>query len=145
MCALDNNVEEQVWQSLFGSSGLLKGRTVIMASNSVKRLQHADHIIYLENATTSAEGNYRDLCKATPIFSELGHQYVNRTDAIALRSEETASMLTNMGHPAAHATDDIDNEARATASGVVSAVHFFLSRSGWLNVAMISLSALLGR
>lgn len=119
-----------------------------MASNSVKRLRDADHIVFLENATIGAEGNYRDFGKAIRTISIVGptqHVDTTRTYAIAQESEQTEPFMPHEDRATFDLTKDIDEEARATASGVVSAVRVFLSCSGWLNVTMISLSAFLGR
>lgn len=59
--ALDNKTEDLVWHRLFGPAGLLRGKTIIMITNSVKRFQEADSIVFLQNGSQANFGTYDQL------------------------------------------------------------------------------------
>ena len=148
LCALDNTVEERIWQSLFGASGLLRGKTVIMASNSVKRFSDADHLIYLENATVLAQGLQSTLLQIPYVSSKLGSESPEnwKHGSRVASPKSTTALQTGQAEEEVEADyeDDVDEEARATASGVVKAVLFYLSCAGWTKVLFIVLSCTLG-
>ncbi|KAK0522299.1 hypothetical protein OC834_006336 [Tilletia horrida] len=51
-CALDAETEAQVWSNLFDkSTGLLRNKTVVLASNALHRLKDVDWVVRLGNGT----------------------------------------------------------------------------------------------
>ena len=138
LCALDNKIEARVWQALFGDSGLLCGRTVVMASNSVKRFKHAHHIVFLDNGTCADQGSYDYLKNRsqTSFLSFLAlRKGIEETEEAALLSPkyEIADLLKNKE---AALVGTVDKEAHATTHGFVRATLFYFSQAGWGRVAM---------
>ena len=126
---------------------MLRGKTVIMASNSVKRFQDADHIVYLEDSTVKAEGSYQDLVQIPSVSAKIAqkkqkisHEFVSAS----LSAGQIASMFRDEHAREVDYEDEVDNEARATRSGVVKAVHFYLANAGWSKVILLGLACLLG-
>ena len=142
-CALDNKVEEQIWTSLFGQRGLFVGKTVILATNSVKRFRNANQIIYLKDGTVAAQGDYEQM---------VNHKDTSFKMFLALSSDQNTS-LTALAHPGSPNTksdypkemlaeqstnteDAIDSEAMATTQGVYKAVVLYLRAGGWFRTAI---------
>lgn len=60
--ALDATTEAQVFSALFSpTSGLLHGKTVIMATNQIHRLMSADHVTILQDGRVAEQGTYAEL------------------------------------------------------------------------------------
>ncbi|KAE8254426.1 hypothetical protein A4X13_0g3420 [Tilletia indica] len=56
-CALDAETEAQIWRNLFDSSrGLLRRKTVILASNALHRLKDVDWVVRLGDGTVLQQG-----------------------------------------------------------------------------------------
>ncbi|PWN49672.1 hypothetical protein IE53DRAFT_388080 [Violaceomyces palustris] len=59
--ALDAETASHLWRSILGPQGSLVGKTVIMATNAVHLLHHADWIIRLEEGKIAEQGRYEDI------------------------------------------------------------------------------------
>jgi len=59
--ALDADTESRVFQALFGNNNLLKGKTVILASNQLYRLSYASYMTLLHEGRAVEQGNYAEL------------------------------------------------------------------------------------
>ncbi|KIS69488.1 uncharacterized protein UMAG_15032 [Mycosarcoma maydis] len=60
-CALDAETAAQMWRALMGPAGLLKGKTVVMATNAVHLLHHAQLIVRIEAGRIAESGRYETL------------------------------------------------------------------------------------
>lgn len=68
--ACDNKVEDLVWHKLFGKEGLLLNKTVVMITNSVKRFQHANNIIFLSDGKQIEEGTSQAIAARSAPFRD---------------------------------------------------------------------------
>lgn len=59
--ALDAETAAHVWRSTLGPQGLLRGKTVVFASNALELLHHADLIVRLEGGKVAEAGRFEDL------------------------------------------------------------------------------------
>ncbi|KAE8212555.1 hypothetical protein CF327_g3818 [Tilletia walkeri] len=81
--ALDADTEAQVWTALFDRvKGLLRGKTVLLASNALHRMKDVDWIIQLENATILRQG--------PPATIHLSDEERERLDLAAKSKEDAA-------------------------------------------------------
>lgn len=69
--ALDAETEAHVFTSLFGTNGLLGGKTVILATNQVYRLPHASFIAILEGGKIVEQGEYETLLTKEGMVAKL--------------------------------------------------------------------------
>jgi ATP-binding cassette subfamily B protein len=65
LSAVDTATEEAI---LKGLERVMQGRTTVIVSHRISAVQHADHILVLEQGRVTEEGNHRHLV-------ELGGQY----------------------------------------------------------------------
>ncbi|SJL11398.1 uncharacterized protein ARMOST_14801 [Armillaria ostoyae] len=70
LAALDATTSAHIFSSLFGPHGLLRGSTVVMTTNHIPYLQHADWIITLGDGKIVEQGTFSDL-SASP--GGIGH------------------------------------------------------------------------
>ncbi|KAJ7283270.1 P-loop containing nucleoside triphosphate hydrolase protein [Mycena rebaudengoi] len=56
--ALDGNTSNSIFDALFGNEGLLRGKTVILATNQFAQLKHSDWIIALHSSNEAQQGTY---------------------------------------------------------------------------------------
>ncbi|TKY91064.1 hypothetical protein EX895_001063 [Sporisorium graminicola] len=59
--ALDAETAAHMWRSLMGPAGLLNGKTVVMATNAVHLLHHAQLIVRVDGGKIAEQGRYEDL------------------------------------------------------------------------------------
>lgn len=59
--ALDAETAAHMWRTLMGPAGLLKGKTVVMATNAVHLLHHAQLIIRIDAGKIAEQGRYEEL------------------------------------------------------------------------------------
>jgi ATP-binding cassette subfamily C (CFTR/MRP) protein 1 len=71
MSALDATTEAHVFAALFGFRGLLKDKTVIMATNQVYRLPQASYVTCLDNGRIAEQGEYNALLQKGGILTDL--------------------------------------------------------------------------
>ncbi|KAH9846462.1 P-loop containing nucleoside triphosphate hydrolase protein [Lenzites betulinus] len=62
--ALDGTTSAHVFDALLGSSGLLKGRTVVLATNKLSHLQRVDKIVMLSDGGIVEQGTFQELTSA---------------------------------------------------------------------------------
>ena len=62
--ALDADTEAIVFSSLFGTQGLLKDKSVILATNHVYRLPYATWVTVIEDGRVAEQGDYNTLAAA---------------------------------------------------------------------------------
>lgn len=59
--ALDAETAAHMWRSLMGPSGVLQGKTVVMATNAVHLLHHAQLIVRIDGGKIAEQGRYEEL------------------------------------------------------------------------------------
>ncbi len=59
--ALDAETAAHMWRSLMGPAGLLQGKTVIMATNAIHLLHHAQLIIRIDAGKIAEQGRYEEI------------------------------------------------------------------------------------
>ena len=95
---LDADTEEQVFQKVFGPSGLLKRRssTVVLCTHSVRHLPAADYIIALGEGTIVEQGNFDKLMTLEGYVHGLGLKGFSDNDASSedIKSNEGERTLT---------------------------------------------------
>ena len=82
--AIDKTTEARIFSSLFGSNGLLKGRTVILVSHGISRLSAADQIVLLSNGQVEEQGPWSQVQshgKIHALLSEAKTKQDDTTDA----------------------------------------------------------------
>jgi ABC-type multidrug transport system fused ATPase/permease subunit len=94
MSGLDSRAEETLFQNLFGETGLFKalGLTVVFATNAVRRISYADHIIALtRDGTIEEQGTFDQLASAS-----------KQDQKVAAQNEESGdeNAKTQIGRPA---------------------------------------------
>ena len=73
--ALDADTEAHVFNSLLGVDGLLRGRTVILATNQIYRLTNASWITMLSEGHIEEQGCYSDLISANGRTAQLMREF----------------------------------------------------------------------
>ncbi|KAH8077273.1 P-loop containing nucleoside triphosphate hydrolase protein [Cristinia sonorae] len=64
LSALDAETEAHVFDSLFGAAGLLKNRAVLLVTHNIKLLEHAHHILVLNEGKIQYQGNLNEITQA---------------------------------------------------------------------------------
>jgi ATP-binding cassette subfamily C (CFTR/MRP) protein 1 len=82
LCAVDPVTEEYCFHALFGPTGILRGTTVILASNDIKRFRQADHLLYMAKQTIAAEGRFDYLWQNSSGFKALASSTTLRQAAL---------------------------------------------------------------
>ncbi|SPO23263.1 related to ABC transporter [Ustilago trichophora] len=59
--ALDAETAAHMWRSLMGPAGLLKGKSVCMATNAIHLLHHAQYVVRIEGGKIAEQGQYEEL------------------------------------------------------------------------------------
>lgn len=78
LSAVDSGVRRGIIKSVLDNvTGLLKNKTVIMSTNTISVLKHAQHIYALENGTIVEDGTYDDILSRTEGSSNLKKLLVN--------------------------------------------------------------------
>ncbi|KAF7342250.1 P-loop containing nucleoside triphosphate hydrolase protein [Mycena venus] len=107
--ALDANTEEAVWDALFNAEhGLLKGRTVLLATHGIHRLDKADYIIMLADGRIVEQGT--DLLAREGPTRELVRKYVSLRNEAA--SSAAAAAAAVAADEAAASDDEIAEESQ---------------------------------
>ncbi|EPQ30723.1 uncharacterized protein PFL1_01624 [Pseudozyma flocculosa PF-1] len=92
--ALDAETAAHLWRSLFGSAGLLTGKTVIMATNAVHLLSDAALIVRIEGGRIAEHGSFQDI-------SFKGKRAIARSSQDSRRSEEAPAEATGAANSTA--------------------------------------------
>ena len=106
--ALDAETASHVWRRLMGPTGLLKGKTVIMATNALQLLSQASFIIRLDAGMIVESGAYEDL-------SEKGKSAISRISMQSERPEEEKPIKA----PKATMEEKEDDKHEEVESGAV--------------------------
>ncbi|KAJ7151958.1 P-loop containing nucleoside triphosphate hydrolase protein [Mycena filopes] len=134
--ALDAHTARHVFQSLFGSDGLLRGRGVILISHSAQHLG-ADNILVLESGSIQHQGTLGEI-------RDSGYQI---QDVVSQEEDELAPDQVDIESGKSKEKKP-EGEGSISARSLGFTPYFFYGRlSGWMNsvvvVALLSLTALI--
>ncbi|KAJ7762735.1 P-loop containing nucleoside triphosphate hydrolase protein [Mycena maculata] len=79
--ALDGNTSSAVFSALLGSEGLLRGKTVILATNQLAQLKHSDWIIALHALDESQQATYAEFLASNNTTGSLIRENIHRRSA----------------------------------------------------------------
>ncbi|KAJ7477237.1 P-loop containing nucleoside triphosphate hydrolase protein [Mycena galericulata] len=76
--ALDGNTSSAIFNALLGTDGLLRGKTVILATNQFSQLKHSDWIIALHESNEFQQGTYAQFLASNTITGSLIRDNIHR-------------------------------------------------------------------
>ncbi|KAJ7727914.1 P-loop containing nucleoside triphosphate hydrolase protein [Mycena metata] len=82
--ALDPETSSAVFNALFGPDGLLRGKTVVLATNQFAQLKHSDWIISLHNSEESHQGTYAEFFASNNTTGRLIRENIHRPNSEGL-------------------------------------------------------------
>jgi ATP-binding cassette subfamily C (CFTR/MRP) protein 1 len=91
--ALDADTEAHVFNALFGPSGILRDRSVILATNQVYRLAYASWITMLHEGSIIEQGQYADLMSGHTEVSKLVTEFAAGKASKAAEADITTDLL----------------------------------------------------
>jgi len=71
LAAVDAHVGRRLFDDVFGSEGLLSGKTRVLVTHQVQYLPEADHILVLEEGHITASGTFEELSARGLAFEEI--------------------------------------------------------------------------
>ncbi|KAK4706097.1 hypothetical protein P7C70_g101, partial [Phenoliferia sp. Uapishka_3] len=87
--ALDASTSDHVFSALFDEeTGLLKGRTVLIATNDLQRLQLSHHIIMLHKGKIVEQGSFTDLLAANGPTSRLVEEFASEERKVLKKTQD---------------------------------------------------------
>ncbi|KAJ7869699.1 P-loop containing nucleoside triphosphate hydrolase protein [Mycena olivaceomarginata] len=95
--ALDGETEAHVFTSLFGSGGMLKGKTVVLVTHGVHHLPSADKVIIMDAGTITHFGSFEEVREAGATFalaSAMGEADTEK-GAVAVKEGATAATVVD--------------------------------------------------
>ncbi|ORX34001.1 P-loop containing nucleoside triphosphate hydrolase protein [Kockovaella imperatae] len=131
--ALDAETEARVFNELFGPNGLLRGKSVILATNQVYRFSNASHLTVLQEGEIIEQGDYKSLlAKEDGMISQLVKEFAagkkDQPDEIV--GQEIAQ-LDDLTEPAESQEQDPEKvEKREGARGAVNWSTYLLYLKG---------------
>ncbi|KAM0755999.1 P-loop containing nucleoside triphosphate hydrolase protein [Meredithblackwellia eburnea MCA 4105] len=132
--ALDANTEDHVFEELFHPvNGILLGTTVIMATNGVHRLTHADHIIVLEEGIIAEQGSFSNLMAAKGLTFNLVNQFSSERHSAGVKGGEDEDSETP--NETKENSEEIDDEGWR-GSTPLNIYTFYLSKAGWFRLVL---------
>ncbi|KAK7711280.1 hypothetical protein SLS64_005302 [Diaporthe eres] len=134
LSGLDASTEETVFESLFGTKGLLRGTdtTVILVTNSVRRFAQADHIIALgRDGTIAEQGTFDDLARANGYLSVICEEKSSLPERHHAE-ERSSTMPSLLGSGQAKSSSDDKADSHPAASlGDLSIYGYYIRTFGW--------------
>ncbi|KAN0065467.1 hypothetical protein ACQY0O_001303 [Thecaphora frezii] len=109
--ALDAETAAHMWRSLFGPAGLLKGKTVVMATNAAHLLSDAALVVRIEGGRIVEKGSYERL-------SLKGKQAIARSSQDSRNSVEIAEALQAATTSVARDKEDVGEEVQTGGVGI---------------------------
>lgn len=141
LSALDATTEAHVFAALFGSRGLLKGKSVIMATNQVYRLPQASFVTCLDSGCIAEQGSYEDLLSRGGILADLVAEFSSGDKAE--KTAETEARPDALTEEVADAKSEKAEEGEKSAKGGVawSSYASYLKAMGSTNAALCKVSS----
>jgi ABC-type multidrug transport system ATPase subunit len=141
LSALDATTEAHVFTALFGSRGLLRGKSVIMATNQVYRLPQASYVTCLADGDIAEQGEYEALMTKGGILADLVAEFSSgdKTEMVA-EGEAAPDALTE---EVSETKSDKEEEGEVSAKGGVawSSYLIYLKAMGATNATICKLSS----
>ncbi|KAJ6543922.1 P-loop containing nucleoside triphosphate hydrolase protein [Mycena capillaripes] len=111
--ALDPETSSAVFSALFGTEGILKGKTVVLATNQFAHVKHSDWIIALHTTEDVQQGTYGEFLASNNSTGRLIRENIHRHT-----SEEhiLAVERTSAESEASEEPDDLDDEMQPLES-----------------------------
>lgn len=134
MSGLDASTEETVFESLFGTKGLLRGNdtTVILVTNSVRRFAQADHIIALgQDGTIVEQGTFDELSRANGYVSAICKEEHDPTERHVTPKRSSIMPSSLDSAQAKSSSDDEANAHPAASLGDLSIYGYYIRTFGW--------------
>ncbi|KAI1416438.1 ABC multidrug transporter [Hypoxylon sp. FL1857] len=140
---LDADTEDQVFQRVFGVSGILRRRqaTVVLCTHSVKHLPEAAHVIALSSEGTVIEqGTFDDLTANQSYVHSLGVKSSSTSQTASDKIESDGSeteLQTNILREASTLAPIPEGNAKARLSGDKSAYKVYIKSMGKIIAAAL--------
>lgn len=99
LSGLDADTEEQVFENVFGTDGIIKRRkaTAVLCTHSIRHLPSADHIIALSpDGKIVEQGNFDELIANQNYVHGLGIKFKHAADQVSLTSSASAEEQTEV-------------------------------------------------
>ncbi|KAL7746950.1 hypothetical protein RI367_007662 [Sorochytrium milnesiophthora] len=144
LSAVDAHVDKHIFSALFGPSGLLRSKTVVLVTHGVHHLSHCDRVVALKDGRVAEEGTFADLMAADSVVRALVEEFASNA------SDSSQHAISNA--PTTAATDQpstLDKAAAVadddTTSGKVSwdVYNYYLRALSKSGVAVLVLFCIL--
>ncbi|KAH7371052.1 P-loop containing nucleoside triphosphate hydrolase protein [Pyrenochaeta sp. MPI-SDFR-AT-0127] len=141
---LDADTEEQVFQQVFGPSGLLRRRraTVVLCTHSIRHLPAADHVLVLADGTVAEQGGFEELNTnqgyvqrlglSTRSTSEISSDGTDSQES-SLESKQQVFPITTLSAEAAPLAEEPDS---ARQMGDKTVYKHYAQAVGWFLVSL---------
>ena len=80
LSAVDAHVGQHMFENVIGPKGLLKNKTRVLVTHSVKYLPEVDKIVVLKDGVVSETGTYRELLDMGEAFADFLIQYIQQEE-----------------------------------------------------------------
>ncbi|KAJ6463215.1 P-loop containing nucleoside triphosphate hydrolase protein [Mycena vitilis] len=137
--ALDPETSSAVFSAFFGSEGLLRGKTTVLATNNFTHLEHSDWIIALHTTAEVQQGTHAEFLALNNTTGRLIREHIHRPSSVD--QVPTVERISNDSED----QDDIAEEAlesRSDSTTFKTYLHYLRS-VGW-NRMMLYAVLLLG-
>ena len=94
LSAVDVHVGKHIFDKVIGPNGLLKNKTRLLVTHSVKFLPYVDKIIVLKEGKITEMGTYKELLQQNNEFSDFLVHYLKEEDEKLLKKSESESDIT---------------------------------------------------
>ncbi|KAJ6498330.1 P-loop containing nucleoside triphosphate hydrolase protein [Mycena vulgaris] len=139
--ALDNGTAASIFSSLFGKDGLLRGKTVFLATNQISQLAHSDWIISLRDSRIAEQGPYASLLASHTPAGALLRDHVPNVQPGAITSTAILECQPEFVQRKDDAESPSKDGAEAVPIGSVSGQTYshYWHAVGWLRMTIYGL------
>ncbi|KAL7751433.1 hypothetical protein RI367_003293 [Sorochytrium milnesiophthora] len=103
LSAVDAHVDKHIFSALFGPSGLLRSKTVVLVTHGVHHLSHCDRVVALKDGRVAEEGTFADLMAADSVVRALVEEFTSDASDSSQQATTNAPAGAEVGLPAAQA------------------------------------------
>ncbi|KAI0667969.1 P-loop containing nucleoside triphosphate hydrolase protein [Trametes maxima] len=134
--ALDGTTSASVFDALLGSSGLLRGRTIVLATNKISHLQRVDKIVMVGEGRILEQGTFAQLSSGEGPTGSL----IREHSQSSVITEETAQQVTTFDDTVedidkAEAEQEEIDAIQHGSNGLTAYLHYF-SGAGYPSMAV---------
>lgn len=135
---LDAETEDQVFNRLFGTDGLLRklGTTILVATHAVHRLPFSDYIVALNSAGYVAEQGHFERLKSSGGYVEDITTKLRSSDESAAKEQPEATKLDVSAFKAGPEELDARTEELSRQSGDFSVYKYYFASIGWRHTSI---------